>query len=94
MRPTLAPHVPVRLALAVGAVEVHLRSRFPRIMWALTPRRPEPAAPFAELQRIEMDPEYRARYLAELNALIVQNGEAAVSELRQAIRPDTAERAA
>ncbi|WP_052874796.1 hypothetical protein [Streptomyces sp. NBC_01439] len=86
--------VPVRLALAAGAAEVRLRQLFPRIMWALTPSSPERDEPFAEMQRIESDPEYRALFLAGLDAAIVQNAEAAVDELRNAIRPDTEERAA
>ncbi|WP_327385690.1 hypothetical protein [Streptomyces sp. NBC_01207] len=91
MRPTLAPRVPVRLALAVGAAEVHLRHRFPRIMWALTPRSPAREEPFAELQRMEWDPAFRALFRAELNALIVQSAEAAVTDLRHAICPDSEE---
>ncbi|MFD5780864.1 hypothetical protein [Streptomyces sp. NPDC126933] len=38
----------VRLVLAAGAVEVHLRQRFPRIMWALTPHPPAHDQPFVE----------------------------------------------
>lgn len=60
-----------RLALAVGATEVRLRLRFPRLMWALTPRRPERDEPFAELVRIESDPAFRALFVAELNAALI-----------------------
>lgn len=89
-----APRVPVRLALAVGAAEVHLRHRFPRLVRALTPYSPARDEPFAELQRLEGDPAFRALFRAELDMLIVQNAEAAVLDLRNAIRPDSEERAA
>ncbi|MGA6168890.1 hypothetical protein ACPEIF_01355 [Streptomyces sp. NPDC012600] len=59
-----------RLTLALGAAEIHLRLRFPRLMWAFTRRPAEPPTPFAELQRIETDPAYRAQFLARLNAAI------------------------
>ncbi|MFJ7331240.1 hypothetical protein ACIQVN_34020 [Streptomyces cyaneofuscatus] len=61
----------VRLALLLGAAEIHLRLRLPRLMWALT-RRPAaaPTAPFAELVRIESDPVYRALFCAELDAAL------------------------
>ncbi|MFF3210571.1 hypothetical protein ACFYYB_07895 [Streptomyces sp. NPDC002886] len=94
MRPTLAPHVPVRLALAVGAAETRLHQHFPRIMRTLIRFSPARAAPFAELQRLETDPAFRALFRAELSACIVQNAEAAVTELQHAIRPDSEERAA
>ncbi|MFJ7061110.1 hypothetical protein ACIQVA_25865 [Streptomyces microflavus] len=48
-----------------------MRLRFPRLMWALTPRRPERDEPFAELQRIEADPAYRALFFAELDAALI-----------------------
>ncbi|MEU9008537.1 hypothetical protein AB0D12_01850 [Streptomyces sp. NPDC048479] len=95
--------LPVRLVLAAGAVEVHLRQRFPRIMWALTPR-PEPYDPFAELQRIESDPMYRALFFAELDTAIAErNAErtteleeiaAAADRLRNLVQPGNGERAA
>lgn len=60
-----------RLALAAGTAEVRLRLRFPRAMWALTPRRSERDEPFAELVRIESDPVYRALFFAELDAALI-----------------------
>ncbi|MDT0492782.1 hypothetical protein RM717_19960 [Streptomyces griseus] len=60
----------VRLTLALGAAEIHLRLHLPRLNWAFTCRRTAPDAPFAELQRIETDPAYRALFLARLNAAI------------------------
>lgn len=93
----------VRLVLAAGAAEVHLRRHFARIMWALTPH-PESDEPFAGLQRIESDPEYRALFLAGLDAAIVQcegertadlrQIEAAADQLRNLVRTDNGERAA
>ncbi|MFD8955682.1 hypothetical protein ACFXKH_38745, partial [Streptomyces caelestis] len=47
-----------------------MRLRFPSLLSALAPRRPEPAEPFAELQRIEVDPAYRALFLAKLDTAI------------------------
>ncbi|MFE2289930.1 hypothetical protein [Streptomyces sp. NPDC059452] len=89
----------VRLALALGAVEVRLRLRFPRLMWALAPGPAEPVVPFAELQRIEADPAYRALFLARLNAAITDRDaereavvhaiEAAADRLRALIRTDS-----
>ncbi|TQK49781.1 hypothetical protein FBY35_0043 [Streptomyces sp. SLBN-118] len=100
--------LPVRIVLAAGAAEVHLRQRFPRIMWALTPHRPERDQPFAELQRIESDTAYRALFLARLDAAIAERSaeqaaelnafvdavEAAAEQLRNLVRPDNGERAA
>ncbi|WP_241837622.1 hypothetical protein [Streptomyces sp. CB02115] len=60
----------VRFALAVNAAEDRLRLRFPSLLSALAPRRPERAEPFAELQRIEVDPAYRTLFLAELDTAI------------------------
>ncbi|MFE5810174.1 hypothetical protein [Streptomyces sp. NPDC056491] len=51
-------------------------------------------ASFAELQRMESDPAFRAHYLAELDALIVRNTEDATAEIHRAIYPDSEERAA
>lgn len=62
--------LPARLALAVGAAEIRLRLRFPRLMWWMTSRRPEPPGPFAELQRIKVDPAYRTLFLAELDTAV------------------------
>ncbi|MFG3406842.1 hypothetical protein [Streptomyces sp. NPDC048142] len=68
----------VRLLLALGAAEVHLRLGLsvllrlrPRgLLAALTGRPPAPEVPFAELVRIESDPVYRALFCAELNSAI------------------------
>ncbi|MFJ1592040.1 hypothetical protein ACIOD0_17575 [Kitasatospora albolonga] len=49
-------------------MEILLRLRFPRLMWALTPRPPERGRPFAELVRIESDSAHRALFYAELGA--------------------------
>lgn len=92
-----------RLALAAGSAEVRLRLRFPRLMWALTPRRPERDAPFAELVRIESDPVFRALFFAELDAALIDRaaerravvdsiGEAA-DRLRAFVGPAHGERA-
>ncbi|WP_413927885.1 hypothetical protein [Kitasatospora albolonga] len=51
-------------------MEILLRLRFPRIMWALTPRPPEQDRPFAELVRIESVSAYRALFCAELDTAI------------------------
>ncbi|SCK63166.1 hypothetical protein YUWDRAFT_06828 [Streptomyces sp. AmelKG-D3] len=86
-----------RLALAVGAAEVRLRLRFPRLMWALTPSRFESDEPFAELVRIESDPAYRALFFAELDAALIDRDvernamvdavEAAAGRLRAVVGP-------
>ncbi|MCP3822357.1 hypothetical protein NLX86_31010 [Streptomyces sp. A3M-1-3] len=100
--------LPVRLVLAAGAAEVHMRQRFPRIMWALTPHLPETDEPSAELQRIDSDPEYRALFLAGLDAEIERRNaeraaelqafadalDVAADVLRTVLRPDNGERAA
>ncbi|MFZ4277939.1 hypothetical protein ACOZFM_35125 [Streptomyces arboris] len=39
----------VRLTLVLGAAEIHLRLRLPRLMWALTRRPAVRESPFAEL---------------------------------------------
>ncbi|MFJ7588414.1 hypothetical protein ACIQZO_13715 [Streptomyces sp. NPDC097617] len=87
-------HVPVRLALAVAVAEHRLHQRFPRLVRALSPHSPARSEPFAELQRLETDPAFRAQFRAELDTAIVQNAEAALLDLRNAIRPDSEERAA
>ncbi|OON74411.1 hypothetical protein [Streptomyces tsukubensis] len=61
----------VRLALVTGAMEVHLRRRFPRLMWALVPRPAVRDKPFAELQRLESEPEFREVFSAQLDAAII-----------------------
>ncbi|MET7868754.1 hypothetical protein [Streptomyces cyaneofuscatus] len=81
-----------------------LRVRAARLTWALTRRRPEPEAPFAELQRIESDPAYRALFLAQLDAAITDRDaereavlheiEAAADRLRRLVGPGDGERAA
>ncbi|MFD4141589.1 hypothetical protein [Streptomyces sp. NPDC058572] len=100
--------LPVQLVLAMGAAEVHLRHSFPRIMWALTPHPPEGDQPFADLQRIESDPAYRALFLAGLDAAIAERNaehvaelnafvdvvKEAAGELRNLVGPDNGERAA
>lgn len=63
-------------------------------------RRAEREAPFAELQRIESDPAYRALFLAELEAAIVDREAereavltevaAAADRLRRLLRPGRA----
>ncbi|MFD3974931.1 hypothetical protein [Streptomyces cyaneofuscatus] len=60
----------VRLALALGAAEIRLRLRLPRLMWALTRRPADRESPFAELVRIEADPAYRALFFAGLDAAL------------------------
>lgn len=59
-----------RLAPLLGAAEIHLRLRLPRLTWALTRRSHHPARPFDELVRIESDPAYRALFFAELDAAL------------------------
>ncbi|MEW2069974.1 hypothetical protein [Streptomyces sp. NPDC007346] len=93
----------VRLALVLGAAEIHLRLRLPRLTWALTRPRP-PESPFGELVRIESDPAYRALFRAELDAALedrlatrtaaVEEIEAAADRLRALLRPGDHERAA
>ncbi|MFJ9976869.1 hypothetical protein [Streptomyces cyaneofuscatus] len=60
----------VRLTLALGAAEIHLRLRLPCLMWALTRRPTERESPFAELVRIEADPAYWALFFAGLDAAL------------------------
>lgn len=89
----------MRLALVAGAMEIRLRTRFPRIMCALT-RQPAPhEGLFAELRRIEADPEFRAVFRAGLDAAIVERDvvrevEAAADLLRSLVRPDSGGRGA
>lgn len=85
----------VRLVLLLGAAEIHLRLRLPRLTWALTRRSRHPARPFDELVRIESDPAYRALFFTELNAAlserlathtaVVEEIEAAADRLRDLI---------
>ncbi|XQE82125.1 hypothetical protein ACN24L_28550 [Streptomyces microflavus] len=75
----------VRGTLALGAAEIHLRIRLPRLMWALTRRPATP--PFTELVRIETDPAYRALFCAELEAALedrLATRTAAVEEIESA----------
>ncbi|WP_433403092.1 hypothetical protein [Streptomyces sp. CA-146814] len=94
----------VRLALVLGAAEIRLRLRLPRLMWALTRHPADRESPFAELVRIESDPAYRALFCAELDAAIADRDatrtavvaeiEAAAEQLRGLVRPGDHERAA
>lgn len=51
----------VWLVLAAGALNILLRLRFPRLMWALTTSR-ERRALMSELQRLESDPLFAAEW--------------------------------
>ncbi|MEV4880515.1 hypothetical protein [Streptomyces cyaneofuscatus] len=94
----------VRLTLALGAAEIHLRLRLPRLTYALTRRPAVREAPFAELVRIESDSAYRAQFCAELDAAlrdrlatrtaVVEEIEAAAERLKALIRHGDHERAA
>ncbi|WP_073718349.1 hypothetical protein [Streptomyces sp. TSRI0281] len=87
----------VRLALTIGATGILLRRYLPRIMRALAPQPPQPPPLFAELQRIETDPAYRALFLTGLDTAIARREaertarlhavEAAAELLRRLIRP-------
>ncbi|MFJ4961122.1 hypothetical protein ACIP6P_01455 [Streptomyces sp. NPDC088729] len=98
------PPLRVALSLALGAAEVRLRLRFPRLMWALTRTPAENGAPFDELVRLESDPAYRALFFAELDAslddrfatrtAVVEEIEAAADRLRALIACGDDERAA
>ncbi|MEV1047906.1 hypothetical protein [Streptomyces sp. NPDC049916] len=77
-----AARLRVRLHLALGAAEIHLRVRFPGLTSALTRRLRRGVVPFAELVRIESDPAYRALFCAELDAAIAE---------RYAVRTEVAE---
>ncbi|MFF2534004.1 hypothetical protein [Streptomyces cyaneofuscatus] len=94
----------VRLVLLLGAAEIHLRLRVPRLMWALTRRPADRESPFAELVRIEADPAYRALFFAGLDAAledrlttrtaVVEEIETAATRLKALIRPGDHEHAA
>ncbi|WP_323137820.1 hypothetical protein [Streptomyces sp. NBC_01433] len=87
----------VRLALTLGAAGILLRRYLPRIIRALAPQPPTPQPLFAELQRIETDPAYRALFLAGLDAAIARHDaertarlhavEAAADLLQRLVRP-------
>ncbi|MFE9013059.1 hypothetical protein [Streptomyces cyaneofuscatus] len=93
-----------RLTLALGAAEIRLRLRLPRLMYALTRRPAERESPYAELVRIEADPAYRALFFAGLDAAledrlatrttVVEEIETAAARLKALIRPGDHERAA
>ncbi|MFE3716721.1 hypothetical protein [Streptomyces cyaneofuscatus] len=93
-----------RLTLALGAAEIRLRLRLPRLMWALTRHPADRESPFAELVRIEADPAYRALFFAGLDAAledrlttrtaVVEEIETAAARLKALIRPGDHERAA
>ncbi|MGW4033376.1 hypothetical protein ACWEFL_29455 [Streptomyces sp. NPDC004838] len=75
----------VRLVLAVGAVEIRLRERFPRLMWLLTTTRRQRRALMSELQRLESDPEFAAQARARLDAELDQRLDRAFAELLRAL---------
>ncbi|CAM5378796.1 hypothetical protein ACTFBT_27090 [Streptomyces microflavus] len=93
----------VRLTLALGAAEIRLRLRLPRLMWALTRHPADRESPFAELVRIESDPAYRALFFAELDAAlqdrlatrtaVVAEIEAVAEQLRSLVQRSDHERA-
>ncbi|WP_406138820.1 hypothetical protein [Streptomyces sp. NBC_01089] len=74
-------YVLVRLALVAGVLQVLLRRRLPRVLRALAPQRTGAPALFAELQRIETDLAYRARFFAGLNAALTERNAERVAEL-------------
>ncbi|MER6192868.1 MULTISPECIES: hypothetical protein [Streptomyces] len=94
----------VRGSLALGAAEIRLRLRLPRLMWVLTRRPADRESPFAELVRIEADPAYRALFFAGLDAAledrlatrtaVVAEIEAAAEQLRDLVQRSDHERAA
>lgn len=94
----------VRGSLALGAAEIRLRLRLPRLMWVLTRRPADRESPFAELVRIEADPAYRALLFAGLDAAledrlatrtaVVAEIEAAAEQLRDLVQRSDHERAA
>lgn len=57
----------VWLVLAAGAVNVLLRIRFPRLMWAVTTTSRERRALMSELQRLESDPLFAAEWRTALD---------------------------
>ncbi|WP_329942501.1 hypothetical protein [Streptomyces sp. BE147] len=67
--------------LALGVAGIRLRQRFPRIMRVLAPQPSRPQRLFAELQRIETDPAYRALFLTGLDAAIVRRDAERTAEL-------------
>ena len=73
--------LPVRLALVIGFAGIRLRQRFRRITRALVSQPPGPHALFTELQRIESDPAYRARFLTGLDAAILRRDAEHTAEL-------------
>ncbi|MFJ8759673.1 hypothetical protein [Streptomyces cyaneofuscatus] len=96
MTPRSLARFRVRLVLALGAAEIRLRLRLPRLMWALTWHPADRESPFAELVRIESDPAYRALFCAELDAAlqdrlatrtaVVAEIEAAAEQLRDLVQ--------
>ncbi|MFE7366396.1 hypothetical protein [Streptomyces anulatus] len=94
----------VRLTLALGAAEIRLRLRLPRLMYTLTRRPTERESPYAELVRIEADPAYRALFFAGLDAAledrlatrtaVVAEIEAATEQLRDLVQRSDHGRAA
>ncbi|MFD4276514.1 hypothetical protein R2B67_10505 [Streptomyces cyaneofuscatus] len=94
----------VRLVLLLGAAEIRLRLRLPRLRWALTRRPADRESPFAELVRIEADPAYRALFFAGLDAAledrlatrtaVVAEIEAAAEQLRDLVQRSDHGRAA
>lgn len=94
----------VRGSLALGAAEIRLRLRLPRLMWVLTRRPADRESPFAELVRIEADPAYRALFFAGLDAAledrlatrtaVVAEIEAAAEQLRDLVQRSDHGRAA
>ncbi|WP_328695739.1 hypothetical protein [Streptomyces sp. NBC_00342] len=89
--------LPLRVVLAVGAAEIHLRTRFPRFMDAITTHRhrsgnPNPAALEADSHALfvaELDAAIAARFaeVTELEAF-AEAVEAASETLRAMIRPN------
>ncbi|MGA5047294.1 hypothetical protein [Streptomyces arboris] len=69
----------VRLTLVLGAAEIHLRLRLPRLMWALTRRPAVRESPFAELDAALHD------QIATRTA-VVEEIEAAAERLKALIR--------
>ncbi|MEV6419778.1 hypothetical protein [Streptomyces sp. NPDC051662] len=57
----------VWLVLAAGAVNVLLRLRFPRLVWALTTTSGERRALMSELRRLESDPLFAAEWRTALH---------------------------
>ncbi|MEU8503461.1 hypothetical protein AB0C40_01785 [Streptomyces brevispora] len=72
MKPTSLRPIPVRLVLAVGAAEIRLRTRFPRIMDAFTRQRDRVNELPVTWDHIDPDGESRARFFAALDVAIEQ----------------------